>query len=301
MITKRRIILLCVMAAIIAVAPFAAAFADRGDGGQSGAKTQLITLWQIDSFEGGKGSRAAYLQRVADERAKTSGAYIKVVTISSAAARANIAAGNIPDIISYGAGFYGIESLVNARDFLYKCWCYGGYFLLSLGTDGAFADVTARNTVLNAGRDNLAAACAMFEGLSGCAVESCESAYVSLLSGKYKYLLGTQRDIFRLKTRGVQYCAKPITSFNDLYQNISIICDDEKYPECLGFVEQLINSDGIDALGLAHGGEGADELSEVAAVDFEYEIRGFAGKEYIDSLLQAVRNEDLNSLKNLLK
>ena len=67
MMTKHRIILLCVMAAIIAVAPFAAAFADRGDGGQSGAKTQLITLWQIDSFEGGKGSRAAYLQRVADE------------------------------------------------------------------------------------------------------------------------------------------------------------------------------------------------------------------------------------------
>ena len=88
-----------------------AAFVNYADGEEDDA-LQVLTLWQIDSFVGGRGSRAEYLRSLAQDFAKSANVYIEVTALSSDAARTNISAGVVPDIISYGAGFYGIESLV---------------------------------------------------------------------------------------------------------------------------------------------------------------------------------------------
>lgn len=300
MFTRRNAVLTVVLALVLAAAALTITFSFRSDRGEE-ERTYLLELWQIDSFEGGKGSRASFLQARADELFEGSRVHVVVTSLSAEAARANISQGVIPDMISYGAGFYGIESLINPTDFTYECWCRGAYFYLSL--EGDFTDITPLNTVVNEGVDNLSNVCAALEGLSGCAFEKPTAAYLSLLYGKYKYLLGTQRDIFRLETRGADYSARVITSFNDLYQNISILCDDEKYAFCRDFVEYLLkNSDKVSSLGLI--ADGAVLFGPIADADereYEYSVRSFVGKEYVESVNEAVQKNDLNSLKNLLK
>lgn len=300
MFTKRNAVLTVVLAFVLAAAALTITFSFRDDKGEE-ERTYLLELWQIDSFEGGKGSRASFLQARADELFEGSRVHVVVTSLSSDAARANISQGVIPDMISYGAGFYGIESLINPADFTYECWCRGAYFYLSL--EGDFSDVSPRNTIVNEGVDNLSNVCAALEGLSVCVFEKPTAAYLSLLNGKYKYLLGTQRDIFRLEARGADYSARVITSFNDLYQNISILCDDEKYAFCRDFVEYLLkNGEKVSSLGLI--ADGAALFGPIADADereYEYSVKSFVGREYVESVNEAVQKNDLNSLKNLLK
>lgn len=301
MLTKKRAILLVIMAIILIAAPILALAASvQGD---EDDEMCVISLWQIDSFEGGRGSRAQYLQNMADKCFEDTKVYVTVTSLSAQAARATMQAGIVPDIISYGAGFYGIENLVNAADFTYKCWCRGAYVLLTLGANATFDDVSEGNTIVNAGRDNMYGACALFEGLARAEVGSPTSAYVNLINGDYKYLLATQRDIYRLETCGVTYSAKVITSFNDLYQNISVLCEGEKYYYSCEFVDYLTgNCSTVAELGLvsdktAHTGV----MAEVQNATFECTLNGFIGNDYYNLLQAAVEKGDINSLKNLLK
>ena len=298
MLNRKQIALLIVLAAVV-IAALALAFLPKdGDGGRE--EMIVIELWQIDGFEGGKGSRARYLQNKADKFFEDKRVYVNVTSLSADAARENLSAGNIPDMISYGAGFYGIEGYVNASDFSYLCWCRGGYVMITL--NGDFSDVSRTNTVINAGRDNLVSACALLEGLAEADSAAPTEAYVALLNGEYKYLLGTQRDIYRMETRGADYRAKALTSFNDLYQNVSILCEGKNYESCLSFARHL-NEDcaGVEELGMvsektAHTGTMAD----IQSAEYEYSIKSFVGEGYMESVRQAIKNGDANSLKNLL-
>ena len=105
-IAKFLLFLLCF--AVIITVPIMASMKKTGKADTN--EMTVLTLWQIDGFEGGKGSRATFLQNLADKFSKTSGCYITVNSLSSDAARLNLSKGNIPDLISYGAGIYGIES-----------------------------------------------------------------------------------------------------------------------------------------------------------------------------------------------
>ncbi len=290
------------MAAVLALAPILAMCSGQSaDEGNEDFCT--LALWQIDSFEGGKGSRAQYLQNAADECFSGERVYVKVTSLSADAARANIAMGNVPDIISYGAGFYGIETLINSADITWACWCRGGYVLISTEDGADFSDVSSQNTVINEGRDNLSRACALIEGLEGAAYESPTTAYVSLLSGRYKYLLGTQRDLYRMQTRGASYTAKLITSFNDMYQNISILCKDENYSRCLEFVGYIESiSENVSSLGMiSDKTQYAGVMGEMQSAAFEYTIKSFVGEDYNKRVNEAIAEADVNSLKNLLK
>ena len=302
MFTKKRVVFLILMAAVLIIAPVLTLLSISRSS-PADERMQVINLWQIDSFEGGRGSRAQYLKNTAEECFEGTRTYITVTTLSADAARQNIAGGNIPDIISYGAGFYGIETLINPRDFTYKTWCRGGYVYITLDEDADFSDINDKNTVINSGRDNYSAICAAFEGLSRCDSAAPTSAYVKLIAGEYKYLLGTQRDLYRMETREKSYKARAVTSFNDLYQNISILTEGENYDKCAEFVNFLMrNSSRVSTLGMVADGascEGA--LEEIRCADCEYKIEGFASEAFIKQLNGALINEDLNSLKNLLK
>lgn len=303
MFTKKRLLFIFLLAAIVIAAPVAATFV-KPQSGASAEEMQVIVLWQIDSFEGGKGSRAQFLQDRADELLKGESVYVTVTSLSAEAARKNFSLGTFPDMISYGAGFYGLEELVNSFDFAYKVWCRGGYCLLSLDGQADFSDATAQNTVINGGKDNLVSVCALFEGLNGAAVEKPTGAYVALLGGKYKYLLGTQRDIFRLKTRGADFKIKPLTSFNDLYQNISILTRGKKYSACKRFVDYLTGeSTDVKKLGLFRDGGGVydDELREMENLTFCSTLKSFVSQRYLGEVCAAVNSGDLNLLKSLLK
>lgn len=264
-----------------------------------GEEMAVFTIWQVDSFEGGRGSRADFLQTMADEFSDER-IYFTVTAISAAAARENLQNGTAPDLISYGAGTYGIESYIRG----YTTWCHGGYCLLTLDENADFTDATAQNTVVNAGIDNLSGAAALLCGLNGAVSDRPTGAYVKLLGGKYRYLLGTQRDIFRLKTRGVAFSVLPITQFNDLYQNISIVTTDpdrayiaQKYVDFL-----TEHAESVRKLGLMADGKRLydDELSNLEELSYEFRLISPVSSATRTALEQAVSTADINLLKNLL-
>ncbi len=260
---------------------------------------QYLTLWQVDSFEGGRGSRADYLQNLANKFSERF--YITVTSISAEAARVNLKNGIIPDLISYGAGIFGIESYVKE----YVSWCHGSYCILTLEENSEFNDMSTSNTVINAGIDNRADIAAIFCGVGGATEDRPTGAYVKLIGGKYRYLLGTQRDIFRLKSRGVQFSVKPVTQFNDLYQNISVTATDAQHAfKAREFVSYLLtHSENISKLGLFYDGYRFynDELSVLEELTYEYRTVSPVNESYISKLNGAVLAKDINLLKNLLK
>lgn len=300
---KISIIFIVIIAALIIAVPIMAVARNKKDT-VAQAEMQHIIIWQIDGFEGGKGSRAQYLKNLAQKCFGKEKIYVTVMTLTAEAARENISTGEKPDMISYPAGFYGAENYINRRNFLYRTWCRGGYCLLTLNKDGDFSDVSADNTVINVGKDNLTAVAAALYGVSGAAEEEPTNAYLKLIGGKSKYLLGTQRDIFRLKTRNVEFAVRPVTQFNDLYQNISILtADNQKYENCIRFIDYLLKNGNAGTLGLLDGGGelATEELGLLQNISFEYSLNGPCGKDYIMNLSEAAKIGDINKIKSLLK
>lgn len=262
-----------------------------------------LTVWQIDGFEGGKGSRASYLQKVGKKFSDKSRCYINVVSLTSDAARQNISLGKTPDLISYGAGMFGIESIIYGET-PYHVWARGGYCLITLSDSANFSDASAKNTVINSGTDNLSGAAALFCDLQNAAVDKPTGAYVSLINGKYKYLLGTQRDIFRLETRKVAYKIKPITAFNDLYQNISITTADGKRASAAKrYIDFLLEeSKDLTSLGLIGSQKQySGGMGEIENSTYEYELKTPVSENMHNELKAAVLNSDIKKLKNLIK
>lgn len=262
-----------------------------------------INLWQIDGFEGGRGSRKVHIENTAKKLFKDEKVYCTVTSLTAKAARANIANGTVPEIISYPSGFHGIENYVNNQEFTSKVWCYGCYCLLTLETDSDFGDVNISNTIINSGKDNLAGVCAALVGLNGAVEAEPTNAYLQLLNGKYKYLLGTQRDIFRLETRKATYSVKPIDAFNDLFQNISILTyDTKKYEICKELIGAL-NKSNVSGLGL-FGNEGSKVAEQLIGLNYggaEYTLKGLSSKQYIDELKASAKNGDIKKLKSILR
>jgi hypothetical protein len=301
---KRRVAALFVLVIICVTVPIMAAV-----GGKESVKSEeqlnCLTLWQVDGFEGGKGSRASFLTKTTQNCFDGQSTYVTVTTLSADAVRENLAAGNIPDMISYNAGFYGLESFINAQDYVYKTWCRGGYCIIAVDENADFSDVNSQNTVINSGKDNLSEVVALFCGLEDALMLPPTGAYVQVLSGKYKYLLGTQRDVFRFRARNKEIKIKVVGEFNDLYQNISVLTKDKaKYSLCKQFVSYLLeNNKGVEELGLFSDGNNlyTDNLHSFENISINYKIQGVVSKEYLTNLKDAVKKKDINLVKNLLK
>lgn len=265
---------------------------------ESAAKEEklLLRIWQIDGFEGGKGSRADYLQKVGDKFSKSGGAFVTVTSLSAEAARTNLEAGNKPDLISFGAGMYGLDSFIQS----YTVWCRGGYCFLTL--DGDFTDINTENLIVNSGKDNLVGATAALCGVSGAKFEKATGAYVKLINGNYKYLLGTQRDIFRLRTRGVSYKIKPITEFNDLYQSIAVTAEGIRINFCDKFIEYLKKEvGGISKLGLFSDSAVLydDDMRQMEGLTFDCRLTSPISEKAFSDVKNAIDKCDINTLKNL--
>ncbi len=304
MFTKKRIALLILIVLLAAAVPVMVMFIGReNDGNEEGV--QLITLWQIDGFEGGKGSRAQYLKNKALDLFDGKKVYFNVLSLSADAAAKNLEKGQIPDMISCAPTFCAHVGYINSIDYVYKNWCYGSYCLLTLKQNDDFSAVNSKNTVINAGKDNFASIAALFCGLDGAKTEEPTNAYLSLLGGKAEYMLGTQRDIYRLKTRGVSFSVKKIDAFNDLYQNISILAKDKQiYATCRQFTEYItVNNADVYKIGMlsANAEKYDDEMAELQSCGFEYELKSTCGQEFLDLIKSSSANKDLNKLKILLK
>ena len=265
---------MCVLFVVVIVVTFCCAypalntFRTPSSEGYNG----VLHLWQIDSFEGGKGSRASFLNRVAARYEQKSGMLLLITTHTRESAAAAIADGNIPDLISYGSGFEAVANIVlpyPQREFAAAKlgghtvafpWCRGVYLLFSLEED--FSTVEVGNTVVSSGIGNYSSVAAYYGGLRGeLNVERSTQAYVSLLNGKYRYMVGTQRDVFRLRTRGVSFYIQPIDEYSDLMQYISVCTQDpKKYNAAVEYLEFLFSEE-IQRL-----------LTEIGMMSIQYKI-----------------------------
>lgn len=292
---------LCISIIIAAPVLMAVNATDKADDDNN--EMTVLTIWQIDSFEGGKGSRTNFLQTVGNEYFNGSKTYVNVVSLTAYAARENIAIGNLPDLISYGAGTYGIESII-CGDTPYYTWAHGGYCFITTDARADFSDINNQNTIINKGIDNLSGAAALLCGVEKATAEKPTGAYVSLINGDYKYLLGTQRDIYRLRTRGVNFKIEPITEFNDLYQNISVTTTDiKKAPLANGFIDYLLKQgENITKLGLMGDGKYYDdEMSQLEQLNYDYKLTSPVSERTHTELLNAIIKSDINLLKKILK
>ncbi len=217
------------------------------------SQTGILRLWHIDSFEGGTGSRANFLSSVAKEFESKYGWYVLVTVHSSESAERAISDGNIPDMISFGTYFdaaadhvlplekyeFGAAS-INGKTYAVP-WCRGNYFLF--GQTGSFSAVNDKNTVVSLGGSALAQAAAYFYGLSGeICCEPSVRAYVDLINGKYEFMIGTQRDVYRFRTRNFNIDALPVNEFNDLWQYIGVCSSDPTvYAACQDFLRHLLS------------------------------------------------------------
>ncbi len=254
--------------------------------GEAEART-VVRVWNIDTFEGGKGSRTAFLKSVA--RGLRGEAYYLVTSYTLEGALSALAEGEAPDVLSFGVGlsafaerllplpysFAGGE--LGGKALAYP-WCMGGYYLFSL-TDFEGEGRTA----LSVGGENLPVVAARLEGIAGEETESV-AAYTGFLSGKYRYLLGTQRDVCRFQARGAKVQARPLTKYCDLYQYIGILSS-EKREASLAFVEALLSP------------EVQGRLSEIGMFPLENNaertVSVFSSREALGQLAAAAREGDV--------
>lgn len=302
MIKFKRIICFLLCAVIVAATIITGLVLYGND--RDGRKDELVvlTIWQIDSFEGGKGSRANFLQNVAENFYEEYGVYAKVTQMEHESVLINLQQGNVPDIVSYGACSYGLENyLIDG----YQCWCYGSYCILSLNPSSDFGDVTAENTVINEGKNNFSRAAAMFAGLGAAPALPSTAAYVKLIDGEYQYLLGTQRDVFRLKTRNVSFSVKPVTEFNDLYQLVSVTTDvPARAKAAAQYIDYLLErSQNLSSVGMLGNSVGIydDEMKALEGVRYDYKISSPMSKVTYEQIKLYENENQPDKIKMLLK
>lgn len=199
----------------------------------------VITIWQIDSFEGGIGSRKQYLLKVARAfEKKYQGVLVMVINQTPEGVINAYKNGQIPDLISYGTGteIKGCEQILTDRkvsggmvgDTCYAtAWCRGGYVLLTNPNLTANLDIKDKNIeklLVSQGEFTQPLTSFILEGYRASEIEILDpmSAYIKFTSGKVSHFLATQRDICRLINRGMEFNVIPLENYNDLYQYISI-------------------------------------------------------------------------------
>lgn len=266
---------------------------------------RIVRIWNIDTFEGGRGSRTSFLKRVALKTEKTRrGVYYLVSSYTAEGAREALGEGDFPDLISFGIGLSDFAELSLTLSYSFAggetedgClaypWCRGGYALFSLEEDFDGEGVTA----ISCGGENLPQVAAALSGISGEEVDSV-AAYTGFLSGKYRYLLGTQRDLCRLSARNMTVYTSPLSEYCDLYQYISVLSA-EKRSDCDAFLTMLFSE------------EVQGELSQIGmypmtgASDFVTEVKFtasvFSSQTALEGLKEAARTGERKSIENYLK
>jgi len=198
-------------------------------------ETVFLELWNIDTFEGGKASRSAFLEKraIAFQKDNTN-VYVVMRNLTLIQAEIQLANGIQPDFISFGTGAgelfesycvdlsknFGVRSdlSVGGKGKAVP-WCMGGYVLCSLGdvdiseVDNVLNTDTENGTLgfgyessvaLNALNENITVSSQNIDAIYINSLNygySQYSAYEDFLDKRFDVLLGTQRDFYRLENR----------------------------------------------------------------------------------------------------
>ena len=213
----------------------------------------IIQIWNLDTFEGGVGSRTSFLRQVAKEYSnKHSNILFLVTSHSISSATTLIEKGEYPDIISYGGGSLNLKNLaINLNGFEQNdggkegkfrymlAWSKGGYLAVKHKSTNKVSKV-----IVSEGEYNSASVAKLFSEYADYNSEVLvpSEAYLSFVTDKNSVLIGTQRDVFRLKSRELEFDSTPIYDYCDLFHYLSVInTNQEKNSYSLGFVNYLMS------------------------------------------------------------
>ncbi len=200
----------------------------------------ILTLWQVDSFEGGAGSRKQFLLKLARSfEKKNTGVLVMVVEHTVESVKQALDNGQTPDMISFGAGVnIGGASTLNVNttnnggkvgDKVYATeWCRGGYVLIANPLLVSEIPTEIDTLLVSQGEYTQPISALCLENITAkeITVKKPMDAYVQFVNGKTPYFLGTQRDINRLERRGYEVITRPLENYNDLYQYIALTSKD---------------------------------------------------------------------------
>ena len=223
--------------------------------GQKENYKAIIEIWQIDTFEGGVGSRTTFLRNTANNFSKKYKDLLFLVTSHTIETANNlIEKGVYPDLISYGGNSFNIiNKLQNIKGYSQKdggdlsnkrymlAWCKGGYFEIKRSSVKTHSKVIVSN-----GEFNLGSVAKLFSSYNSCdsVIMTPKESYTAFLNDKNSVLIGTQRDIFRLKSREIDFTATPINEYCDMYQYISVVYkSDEKSSQSMTFLKYLLSEE----------------------------------------------------------
>ena len=196
----------------------------------------ILTVWQIDTFEGGTGSRAKFLSKVAKDLEKVNkNLRVLVSTHTVESVEENFKNKIFPDLISYGNGLElnnlsiidcSVKFAAGDIDKISFAvpWCRGNYVLLKNLKKGNNQKENLNNIIISQSQFTLPTLALYKEGIKAdkLSIYKPIDAYVNFVSGNAEYMIGTQRDLDRLSKRDMEVEIKPLTLFNDLYQYVSI-------------------------------------------------------------------------------
>lgn len=223
----------------------------------------VLTVWNIDTFEGGKGSRTAFLSSAGKGFGK--GVIVLVRSQTLFGAKESLADGDIPDMISFGGGCEFLAGLCVpltkkekayggsvGKTTLAAPWCAGGYFLFTKSGDNRLID----KVIVSSGEHNFPLAAKCLSGVKGNAelVRSEDGCGAFLAAGENAALIGTQRDVIRLERKGVAFTAKPLGIYSDLFQYLAICTEnEERFRLCEDFLLYVLTEkvqSGISSIGM---------------------------------------------------
>ena len=284
-------------------------------------KSLILKVWHIDTFEGGKGSRYNFLREEGSAfTKKNKGVYLLIINHTIESAKNALFDGNIPDLISYGSCGIDLTSyakeikfnvsdggIVNGKRFAVS-YLRGGYFAIKKGTGENL--ILSKNTYTTP-----EIACLFNEVYGNYIIKTPLDAYTYFLQRQNATLIGTQRDVFRLRSRGVDFTATPITKYSDLYQYISLTTKDEnKEFYALKFISHLLSDkvqEKVKNLGMfsvtKNNLYSDDELfSNFEKVSLSYTLTPFAEDGAFNLLCERAissldKKESVDSVLNFLK
>lgn len=292
-------------------------------------QTTYLELWHIDTFEGGIGSRKAFLEKVAAAYSKKSDTVITVLFHTAYSAERNFEKNVYPDMVSYGSGvslpYHRLVSLKNTKkannngktesggarhggNEYAAAWCAGGYVRITRGgttPDGLIISEQERALSLLAVRLS-------GETLPVKQTVSSDKAIYSFYADKKAALVGTQRDLFRLENKMTDIEVKPYYGYNDLYQYVSILsADDKKAEKCKYFIDYLLGDEvgkKLDEIGMARVLKNGQILPGAHPLDcfggsYSYALPAFADYKTIERLKSLALSYESNaeSIKSALK
>ena len=225
---------------------------------------KIIQIWNVDTFEGGSISRASFLEKRATEFEKINqGKFFIVKNLTPEQAINKINNGELPSMISFGMGFgskiknylqpiYSDYSYIR-KDIL-KCgkidnisfaipYILGGYSIITDNSEynKDIEIVTFTNQYI------IPTNALITQNYIQLPLNSFE-VYENYTKGKYKAILGTQRDVFRCNNRnnngkGENKFSFETSNYSDLIQFLSIF-DAKNFDLCNYFI-QFLTSDSI--------------------------------------------------------